>query len=243
MEISDLTPSNTTDTMSWVTSPLKAIAQAVPSLLRTYQRNDEVWNDGMCLKKMLTDQMSCVAWQPSTVPRVAGHVHLCGNQKLVFSFLFPIDWAQNVERWKLVYLCTWQWWSVISSPKLFLRIQEQSNISCFEGRTPLTIQPRPYQAQSGHVGSPGLDTSRALLDSDKRHLKSTSSSKEYIRYYAKLKKVKTNMILWPSSLAVRSGHDPHELHQSLCGRDPATSAQRPSVLDCDEVDHDHDFVK
>ena len=42
---------------------------------------------------------------------------------------------------------------------------------------------------------------------------------------------------------MRSGHHPHELHQSLCGRDPAASAQRPSVLDWDEVDRDHDFVK
>ena len=98
MQITDLTPSNTTDTTSSVTSPLKAIAQEVPSLLRTYQRNDVVWNNGMCLEKMLTDQMSCVAWQPPTVPRVAGHVHLCGHQKFVYSFLFPIDWAQNVAR-------------------------------------------------------------------------------------------------------------------------------------------------
>ena len=52
----------------------------------------------MSLEKMLTDQMSCVAWQPPTVPRVAGHVHLCGDLKFVYSFLFPIDQTQNVER-------------------------------------------------------------------------------------------------------------------------------------------------
>ena len=62
------------------------------------ERKDVVWNNGMCLEKMLTDQMSCVAWQPPAVPRVAGHVHLCGDLKFVFSFLFLIDWAQNVER-------------------------------------------------------------------------------------------------------------------------------------------------